>query len=186
MDTKKVIADGDIAMKKAVDHTLHEFHTLNVGKAQPSMVENIQVEVYGSLQPLKNVAAIMTPDARSITIQPFDKGTSKDIVKAIQGANIGINRWTKAMSSVALSPTSPRSVASSSPRSPTSTPRKGRSACATSAATSLRPSKRARRTRSSRKTNSSAPKRKSKSGHDRFILDIDKALKGKEGDLQKV
>ncbi len=91
MDTKKVIADGNTTMKKAVDHTLHEFHTLNVGKAQPSMVENIMVEIYGTVQPLKNAAAIMTPDARSIVIQPFDKGTSKDIVKAIQAANIGIN-----------------------------------------------------------------------------------------------
>lgn len=91
MDTKKVIADANTVMKKALDHTLHEFHTLNTGKAQPSMVENIQVEVYGSMQPLKNVAAISTPDARSIAVQPFDKGTSKDIVKAIQAANIGIN-----------------------------------------------------------------------------------------------
>lgn len=91
MDIKKVINDGGAAMKKAVDHTIHEFSTLNTGKAQPSMVENIQAEVYGSMQPLKNVAAISTPDARTIAIQPFDKGTSKEIVKAIQGANIGIN-----------------------------------------------------------------------------------------------
>ena len=91
MDIKKAIADGSAAMKKAVDHTLHEFHTLNTGKAQPSMVEDILAEAYGSMQPIKNIAAIMTPDARSIVIQPFDKGTSKDIVKAIQGANIGLN-----------------------------------------------------------------------------------------------
>ncbi len=91
MDSKKVIADGAASMKKAVDHTLHEFGGLHTGKATPAMVESIMVDAYGSMQQLKNVAAISTPDARSIVIQPFDKGISKDIEKAIQMANLGFN-----------------------------------------------------------------------------------------------
>ncbi|MGA0134256.1 MAG: ribosome recycling factor, partial [Opitutales bacterium] len=67
MDLKKTINDGSTAMKKAVDHTVHEFGTLHTGKASPAMVENIQVhvEAYGMTQRLKDMAAITTPDARS-------------------------------------------------------------------------------------------------------------------------
>ncbi len=93
MDIKKTINDGATGMKKAVDHTLHEFGTLHTGKASPTMVENIQVhvEAYGMTQRLKDMAAITTPDARSIVITPFDKGVMDDIRKAIQAANLGIN-----------------------------------------------------------------------------------------------
>ncbi|MDR2844600.1 MAG: ribosome recycling factor [Puniceicoccales bacterium] len=91
MDTKSVISDGTAAMKKTVEHTLHEFTGLNTGKAQPSMVENVTVEVYGSQMRLKDIATISTPDARSIVIQPFDKNASKDIVQGIQAANLGFN-----------------------------------------------------------------------------------------------
>ncbi len=93
MDLKKTINDGAAHMKKAVDHTTHEFSTLHTGKATPSMVENIQVHVesYGMTQRLKDMAAITTPDARSIVVQPFDKATMEDIRKAIQAANVGIN-----------------------------------------------------------------------------------------------
>ena len=76
MDLKKLIADGGNAMKKAVDHTSHEFATLHTGKASPGMIENIQVhvEAYGMTQRLKDMAAITTPDAQTIVVQPFDKG----------------------------------------------------------------------------------------------------------------
>lgn len=93
MDTKKTIADGANHMAKAVEHTLREFGTLHTGKANPQMVENIQVhvEAYGMTQRLKDMAAITTPDATSIVVQPFDKAVMEDIRKAIQAANIGIN-----------------------------------------------------------------------------------------------
>jgi ribosome recycling factor len=93
MDLKKIIADGANAMKKAVDHTSHEFATLHTGKASPGMIENIQVhiEAYGMTQRLKDMAAITTPDAQTIVVQPFDKGVMDDIRKAILAANIGIN-----------------------------------------------------------------------------------------------
>ncbi len=78
-------------MQKALDHTLHEFNSLHTGKASPTMVESISVEAYGSTMALRDVAAIMTPDARTITIEPWDQSVLKDIEKAIQKANIGIN-----------------------------------------------------------------------------------------------
>ncbi len=78
---------------KAVDHTLHEFDSLHTGKATPAMVENLSVDVssYGTSMNLRDMAAITTPDARTINVQPWDRSTIKDIEKAIQKANLGIN-----------------------------------------------------------------------------------------------
>lgn len=83
--------DAQTRMKKAVDHTLHEFSTIHTGKASPAMVETVMVEAYGSMMPLKGCAAITTPDPRMIQIQPWDKGLTRAIEKALQLANIGIN-----------------------------------------------------------------------------------------------
>lgn len=85
------LADAQARMKKAVDHTLHEFSTIHTGKASPAMVESVMVEAYGSMMPLKGCAAITTPDARMIQIQPWDKGLLRAIEKALQIANIGVN-----------------------------------------------------------------------------------------------
>lgn len=86
-----ILTDASGRMKKAVDHTLHEFSTIHTGKASPAMVESIMVEAYGSTMPLKGCAAITTPDPRMIQVQPWDKGLTRAIEKALQTANIGVN-----------------------------------------------------------------------------------------------
>lgn len=91
MSTAPVLTDAQARMKKAVDHTLHEFSTIHTGKASPAMVESVMVEAYGGMQPLKACAAITTPDPRLIQIQPWDKSLVRPIEKALQLANIGIN-----------------------------------------------------------------------------------------------
>lgn len=91
MSTENVISQAKAAMAKAVDHTISEFNTIHTGKASPAMVETISVEAYGSTMKLNEVAAITTPDARTISIQPFDKSTQQAIEKAIQVANLGLN-----------------------------------------------------------------------------------------------
>lgn len=78
-------------MKKALDYTLHEFSSIHTGKASPTMVEGVMVEAYGSTMRLKECAAITTPDARLIQIQPWDKGVMQGILKGIQQANLGLN-----------------------------------------------------------------------------------------------
>lgn len=94
MNPDEVIKTLDSEMKKAVDHTAHEFSTLHTGKASPSMVDNLQAEVYGSQMRVKDLAAITTPDARLIVIQPWDKEAVKPIEQAIITANIGLNPVT--------------------------------------------------------------------------------------------
>jgi ribosome recycling factor len=86
-----LLADAQSKMKKAVDHTLHEFASIHTGKATPAMVDSVMVEAYGSQMRLKECAAITTPDARMIVIQPWDASLTKAIEKAIQVANLGFN-----------------------------------------------------------------------------------------------
>ena len=86
-----ILTDSQTKMKKAVDYTLHEFSAIHTGKATPALVEGVMVEAYGSMVPLKSCAAISTPDARMIQIQPWDAGLAKAIGKAIQEANLGFN-----------------------------------------------------------------------------------------------
>ena len=89
--THPTLADTQAKMKKAVDHTLHEFSAIHTGKASPTMVENVMIEAYGSKTPLKQNAAISTPDARLIQIQPWDVSLVKAIIQGIQEANLGFN-----------------------------------------------------------------------------------------------
>ena len=86
-----ILNDASAKMKKAVDYTLHEFSAIHTGKATPAMVEGVIVEAYGSNMRLKECAAISTPDARMIQIQPWDAGLAKAIAKGIQEANLGFN-----------------------------------------------------------------------------------------------
>ncbi len=91
MTPDQVLKKAQADMQKAVDHTLHELSTIHTGKASPAMVENVVVDVYGSNMRLMEVAAITTPDSRTIAIQPWDKGTQQPIEKAIMTAGLGLN-----------------------------------------------------------------------------------------------
>ena len=93
MQIDEIFDNLSAAMTKAVDHVLHEFNSLHTGKASPGMVEHIvvKVESYGSSMPIRDIAAVTTPDSRTIVIQPWDKGVLKDVERAIQEANLGIN-----------------------------------------------------------------------------------------------
>jgi ribosome recycling factor len=86
-----LLTDANTRMKKALDHTLHEFASIHTGKATPAMVEGVMVEAYGSQMRLRECAAITTPDARLIQIQPWDASLVKAVEKAIQTANLGFN-----------------------------------------------------------------------------------------------
>ncbi|HVU25352.1 MAG TPA: ribosome recycling factor [Opitutus sp.] len=86
-----ILTDTQAKMKKAVDFTLHEFSAIHTGKATPAMVEGVMIEAYGSQMRLKDCAAISTPDARLIQIQPWDPSIISAIVKGIQVANLGFN-----------------------------------------------------------------------------------------------
>ena len=84
------IDDTTEKMEKTVEHLLNELATLRAGKANPNILDGIFVDYYGVLTPLKQVANINTPDAKTITIQPWEKAMVESIEKAILHANIGV------------------------------------------------------------------------------------------------
>ena len=78
-------------MGKAVDHLAEEFGAVRAGRANAKVLDRITVEYYGSETPLNGVATISTPDARTLVIQPWDSTLLKEIQKAIQASDLGIN-----------------------------------------------------------------------------------------------
>jgi ribosome recycling factor len=100
-----LLTDANAKMKKALDHTLHEFATIHTGKATPAMVEGVMVEAYGSQMRLKECAAITTPDSRMIQVQPWDAGLVKAVEKAIQTANLASTPRSTARSCASRCPT---------------------------------------------------------------------------------
>ena len=90
MDPDEVILETEASMEKGVDYMIHEFSAVRTGKASPSLVENVDVEAYGSAMKLKQLALITTPEPRLLVVQPFDAATVKDIEKALKDSKIGI------------------------------------------------------------------------------------------------
>ena len=79
------------AMNNAIEHLVKELRAIRAGKATPSMLSNVTVDYYGSQTPLGQVANVNTPDARTISIQPWEKNMLQEIEKAIMIANLGFN-----------------------------------------------------------------------------------------------
>lgn len=78
-------------MEKAISHLEMELQKVRAGKANPVMLENVQVDYYGTRVPISNTASINTQDARTLIIQPWEKSMLTPIEKAIQMANLGLN-----------------------------------------------------------------------------------------------
>jgi ribosome recycling factor len=84
------LADTESHMQKAVEATQRAFNTIRTGRANATLLDRVIVEYYGSPTPLKSLANINTPDASTITIQPYDKTSLNVIEKAIQLSDIGL------------------------------------------------------------------------------------------------
>lgn len=79
------------SMDAALMHLEKEFVKIRAGKASPAMLSNVKVDYYGSQTPLSQVANVSTPDARTLAVQPWEKGMLQEIEKAIMNANLGFN-----------------------------------------------------------------------------------------------
>ena len=91
MDSEMIILELNEKMDKAISTLEKRFTTVRAGRANPSSLDGIMVEYYGSMTPLKQLATISVPEARQLLIKPFDKGCLKDIEKAILASNLGYN-----------------------------------------------------------------------------------------------
>jgi ribosome recycling factor len=89
-DLQLILADTAESMNKAIGHLETELSKIRAGKASPAMVDGILIDYYGNPTPLNQVANVSTLDARTISIQPWEKNMLQPIERGIMQANIGI------------------------------------------------------------------------------------------------
>jgi len=85
----KIMDDASRKIQKAVEVTVQEFGSIRTGRATPTLVERLQVEYYGTLTPLNQVATISAPEARLLVIHPYDRNSISDVEKAITQSDLG-------------------------------------------------------------------------------------------------
>lgn len=88
---KQAISKMEQRMNKCLEALDRNFNTIRAGRANAAVLDKITVEYYGAPTPIQQMAAVSTPDPRTLQIQPWDKTTLKDIEKAIQSSDLGIN-----------------------------------------------------------------------------------------------
>jgi ribosome recycling factor len=89
--TDELIADARDRMAKSVEATVTNFGTIRTGRANVHLLDRIMVEYYGAQTPLKQLATINAPEARLLTVTPFDKSAMKSIEKSIRDSDVGLN-----------------------------------------------------------------------------------------------
>jgi ribosome recycling factor len=87
----ELLADAADRMSKSVEATKHDFSSVRTGRANPTLLDRITVEYYGAQTPLNQLSTVTAPEARLITVTPYDKSSIKAIEKAINESDIGLN-----------------------------------------------------------------------------------------------
>src|ERR1700686_4103435 len=87
----ELLEDARERMVKSAEAAQHEFSTVRTGRASPSLLDRVVVDYYGAMTPLNQLATISAPEARLITVQPYDKSSIKAVEKAINESDIGLN-----------------------------------------------------------------------------------------------
>jgi ribosome recycling factor len=90
-ELQEVIDDADHRMDESIEYLKKELSHIRAGKAQPSLLDGVKVDYYGSQTPLNQLANVTAPEARLLTVQPYDKNSLEDIEKAIMSAGLGLN-----------------------------------------------------------------------------------------------
>lgn len=88
---KDLIKDAETRMKKAIEATRHDLQAIRTGRANPALLERVEVDAYGSKMPLPQVATVTAPEPRMLVIAPWDKSTMPAIERAIQKSDLGLN-----------------------------------------------------------------------------------------------
>ena len=86
----ELIHEAQERMGKSVEHSRAEFNTVRTGRASASLLDRIEIDYYGTATPLKQLATIGVPEARMLTVQPFDPGSIRSIEKAVQESDLGL------------------------------------------------------------------------------------------------
>ena len=87
----ELLKDAAERMAKSLESAQHEFGTVRTGRASPALLERVVVDYYGAMTPLNQLATVSAPEARLLTVQPYDKSSIKAIEKAINESDVGLN-----------------------------------------------------------------------------------------------
>ena len=90
-NNQEIIDNAELNMMSAVSHLETELAKIRAGKANPIMLKGVSVEYYGNMTPLNQVASVSTPNAQTISIQPWEKEMLEEIEKSIINSNLGLN-----------------------------------------------------------------------------------------------
>ena len=90
-NNQELVESAELNMMSAISHLESELAKIRAGKANPIMLKGISVEYYGNLTPLNQVASVSTPNAQTISIQPWEKEMLEEIEKSIISSNLGLN-----------------------------------------------------------------------------------------------
>ncbi|MTI86568.1 MAG: ribosome recycling factor [Balneolaceae bacterium] len=90
-ELKEIVEEAELHMAEATSFLKKELSHIRTGKASPALIEGVKVEYYGSQTPLQQLASVSAPEARLLTISPYDKSTMEAIEKAIMSAGLGLN-----------------------------------------------------------------------------------------------
>jgi ribosome recycling factor len=88
---KQLLKDADDRMRKSIEATRHDLQAIRTGRANPSLLERVEVDAYGSKMPLPQVASVTAPEARMLLVSPWDRSTLPAIERAIQKSDLGLN-----------------------------------------------------------------------------------------------
>ncbi|MHB8189677.1 MAG: ribosome recycling factor [Ferrimicrobium sp.] len=91
VDTDSVVKETTDKMAKAVAHTEDEFGAIRTGRASSALVERLMVDYYGSMVPLQTIAGISIPEARTLVVTPYDRGSLGAVERAIRDSDLGVN-----------------------------------------------------------------------------------------------
>ena len=90
-NNQEIIENAELNMMSSINHLETELAKIRAGKANPIMLKGVSVEYYGNMTPLNQVASISTPNAQTISIQPWEKDLLEEIEKSILNSNLGLN-----------------------------------------------------------------------------------------------
>jgi ribosome recycling factor len=90
-NNQEIIENAELNMMSSINHLETELAKIRAGKANPIMLKGVSVEYYGNMTPLNQVASISTPNAQTISIQPWEKDLLEEIEKSIINSNLGLN-----------------------------------------------------------------------------------------------
>ena len=91
MNPEEIVKATELKMVQTVDHLVRDFTSIRTGRANPTLIDTLMVDYYGTPTPLQQLSNITVPDAKLLLVQPYDQNSINDIEKAISNSDLGLN-----------------------------------------------------------------------------------------------